>query len=73
MRILRESRLKEAFKGWDANRTYALEDGSKWKLVKNHFQYKELYKPRAKVLAEGKKLFLEIEGMEKAEQVMQIF
>lgn len=73
MQVIRESRINGDFTGWDANLTYTLDDGSKWKLVRNTYRYKPLFNPKARILMSGAKTYLEVDGMGQEQQVNQVF
>lgn len=74
MQVIRESRIKGQFAGWDATKTVELEDGSKWKLVRSVYRYKPMFRPKAKILMAGSKTYMVVDGMsDDQQQVNQIF
>lgn len=72
MRLLYESRIKEDFEGWDGDKVFELDNGTKWqqKYYKYHYHYR--YRPVAKIFQDGSNYFLEIECMSEIVEVVKI-
>ncbi len=74
MQVIRQSRIKGQFNGWDASKTLVFEDGSKWKLIRLVFRYKPLFRPKAKILLAGTKTYIVVDGMSEERQLVnQVF
>ena len=72
MRILKDSVLSDEFEGWDGDMVYEFDDGTKWKLASYHYSYTYSYRPRAKLLIDGSRYYLEVEGMGEPVEVVQV-
>jgi hypothetical protein len=72
MALEHDSFVNGAFRGWRGRGTYELADGSVWKQVNYRYQYQYLYRPRARVISQGGRLLLEIEGMDDAIEVRRV-
>ncbi|WAC08900.1 MAG: hypothetical protein OS130_06885 [Thermodesulfobacteriota bacterium] len=72
MELKKKSRIVGEFHGWDLDNVYELVDGSKWQQVRYKYKYKYKYRPRAKILKDGSKYMLEVEGMNEMIQVRKI-
>ena len=64
MDVVVEGRIKGAFKGWTWGAVFVLDQGihKKWKQVENKHQFRSLYRPKARLLRDGAKFYLEVEG-----------
>ncbi|KMK85800.1 hypothetical protein [Pectobacterium brasiliense] len=72
MKTLKESNLSDEFEGWDDDKIYEFDDGTKWKLASYTYSYSYSYRPKAKLLTDGTRYYLEVEGMGVAVEVVQI-
>ncbi|MEI7418797.1 hypothetical protein BV921_15040 [Pectobacterium odoriferum] len=72
MKTLKESNLSGEFEGWDDDKIYEFDDGTKWKLASYTYSYSYSYRPKAKLLTDGTRYYLEVEGMGIAVEVVQI-
>ncbi|EKN3941832.1 TPA: hypothetical protein PXN30_002632 [Yersinia enterocolitica] len=73
MKVLKNSSLSEEFEGWDDDKIYEFDDGTKWKLASYTYSYSYSYRPKAKLLTDGSRYYLEVEGMGAAVEVIQIY
>jgi hypothetical protein len=66
MDIIIESQIKGAFTGWNKGRVFVLSKGfhKKWQQVEDRYQFRPAYQPKAKLLRDGSKHYLEVEGMD---------
>jgi hypothetical protein len=66
MDVIIEARIKGGFRGWNKDRIYALDKGlhKKWQQVADRSQFRSAYQPRARLLRDGSKHYLEVEGMD---------
>jgi hypothetical protein len=64
-----ESRIVGKFRGWERDKIYKLEDGSKWEQVGLLFKYRFWYQPKAKVWRDESKYYLDVEGMDEQVEV----
>jgi len=69
MQVILESRLEGKFTGWDGDNIYEFVNGQNWQQVHYKYQYKYMYRPVAKILQDGSKYFLEVDGMDGAIEV----
>ena len=59
-----EGQLKGAFNGFkDTNTIFEFSNGQKWKQAVYKYQYYYAYAPRAKVIQEGGRYILYVDGM----------
>jgi hypothetical protein len=72
MKIVKDSNLSDEFEGWDEDKVYEFDDGTKWKLASYHYSYSYSYRPKAKLLIDGSRYYLEVEGMGKPVEVVQV-
>lgn len=73
MKVLKNSSLSDEFEGWDDDKIYEFDDGTKWKLASYTYSYSYSYRPKAKLLTDGSRYYLEVEGMGAAVEVIQIY
>ncbi|MFO8173166.1 MAG: hypothetical protein ACQET1_11080 [Gemmatimonadota bacterium] len=67
--VVTESRIKGVFKGWTGREVHELVNGQRWEQVSRNHQYRYLFSPPARVVADGGSYWLEVEGMEERVQV----
>lgn len=67
--IEHNSYINGAFKGWTGRGTYQLVDGSVWTQVNYLYQYQYLYRPAARIVGEGGRRYLEVDGMRERVEV----
>ena len=72
MTIEHDSYIDGAFKGWTGRGTYVLVDGSAWSQVNYLYQYQYLYRPRARVITDRGRTYLEVEGMAERVEVRRV-
>lgn len=63
MRVERTSHINGAFKGWAGRGAYELTDGSVWVQAQYLYHYQYMYRPKARVVNDGGRYYLEVEGM----------
>jgi hypothetical protein len=66
MDVVLEARIRGAFTGWGKGKLFILDRGlhKKWRQVEDRYQFRQLYRPTAKLLQDGAKYYLEVQGME---------
>lgn len=66
MDVIIETHIKGAFSGWSNGRVFILSKGfdKKWQQVEDRYQFKSAYQPKAKLLRDGSKHYLDVEGMD---------
>ena len=66
MDVVIEAEIKGAFRGWKQGKVFALNQGyhKKWKQVEDRYQFRNSYRPKAKLLRDGLTHYLEVEGMD---------
>lgn len=71
MDVVIESHIKGAFQGWDRGKVFVLDKGvhKKWQQIEDKYQFQSLYRPKARLLRDGSKFYLEVEGMEDSVEV----
>jgi hypothetical protein len=75
MNILLEAHIKGAFTGWSQDKVFVLDHGfhKKWQQVDSNYQFRQIYRPKAKVLQDGAKYYLEVEGMDDMVEVKRVW
>ena len=69
----RESFIAGDFEGWDGDKIYELDDGSKWELVNYTYSYSYSYRPKAVVWQDGSRYFLEVQNMTDKQEVREVY
>ena len=69
MRKLHDSYIVGDFEGWDGDKVYQLDDGSRWELASYQYSYVYSYRPRAQIWEDGGRYLLEVEGMSERVEV----
>lgn len=69
MHVERDCYINGAFKGWTGRGAYELTDGSVWVQSRYLYRYQYLYRPKARVVNDGGRYYLQVEGMEDRVQV----
>ena len=66
MDVVIEAQIKGAFGGWKRGNVFVLNQGyhKKWKQVADRHQFRNAYRPKAKLLRDGSTHYLEVEGMD---------
>jgi hypothetical protein len=66
MDVVIEAEIKGAFGGWKQGRVFVLNKGyhKKWEQVEDRYQFRNSYRPKAKLLRDGSTHYLEVEGMD---------
>ena len=66
MDVVIEAQIKGASGGWKQGSVFVLNQGyhKKWKQVEDRYQFRNAYRPKAKLLREGSTHYLEVEGMD---------
>ncbi|EPL3545297.1 TPA: hypothetical protein ACXNQ3_002494 [Serratia marcescens] len=73
MKIVKDSSLSDEFEGWGEDKVYEFDDGTKWKLASYNYSYSYSYRPKAKLLIDGSRYYLEVEGMGNPVEVVQVY
>ena len=68
-RIVTESRIDGDFTGWTGHGVYRLVNGQEWEQVRYKYRYRYKHRPKARVIQDGGKYWLEVDGMDEAIQV----
>jgi hypothetical protein len=65
MDVVIEARIKGAFNGWGQGKVFVLDKGfhKKWEQVEDRYQFSAAFRPKAKLLRDGSKHYLDVEGM----------
>lgn len=69
MRVVTEGQIDGAFSGWDGDTYYNLTNGQVWQQTHHKYAYHYAYRPNARVLTDGSRYFLEVEGMDEPIEV----
>ena len=69
MKLVAESQIKGAFKGWNGNNVFQLVNGQAWKQSHYKYHYHYAYRPKAKIWQDGSTHYLEVEGMSEMVEV----
>lgn len=73
MTIVQEGRLKGAFTGFkDQNTVFEFATGRKWRQKSYRYMYRYAYRPEVKVVDEGGRYMLHVEGMNEAIEVRRV-
>jgi hypothetical protein len=64
MDVIIEAHIKGAFKGWNKGRVFVLSKGThkKWQQIEDRSQFRSSYQPKARLLRDGSRHYLEVEG-----------
>ena len=63
-RVVTESKIDGEFTGWTGDGTYKLMNGQEWEQARYKYRYRYAYCPEARVVQEGGRYWLEVEGMD---------
>ena len=63
MRLVYDSRISGEFEGWDGDKVYLLDNGSRWEMTSYRYSYRYSYRPRARIWDDGGQYLLEVDGM----------
>ncbi len=69
MWVVTESVLDDLFTGWDGGNYYRLTNGQVWQQVRRMIHCRYVYRPGARVLTDGVRYFLEVDGVPKVAEV----
>jgi hypothetical protein len=69
MRIITEAKIDGEFQGWDGDNYYRLSNGEVWQQAHHAYSYHYAYQPNARILSDGSRFFLEVEGMSEPVEV----
>ena len=71
MSIEIDGHIKGAFKGWKRSNIHCLDRGSRrfWKQVAPRYRYTYSYRPRARIVREGSRYYLEVDVMDERVEV----
>jgi hypothetical protein len=71
MDVMIEGRIKGAFRGWSRGSVFVLDHGScrKWQQVEDRDQFRSSFRPKARVLRDGSRHYLDVEGMDEMVEV----
>lgn len=68
--VVEQGQLKGSFRGFHNRDTvFTFSNGHEWRQAEYRYEYHYAYRPRAKVVQEGSRYLLEVEGMSRAVQV----
>jgi hypothetical protein len=70
--VVAESVINDNFHGWDGDNYYELANGQVWQQVHYEYSYHYAYRPRARILQDGARYYLEVEGMSDAIEVRRV-
>jgi len=63
MRLVYDSHISGEFEGWDGDKVYLLDNGSRWEMTSYRYSYRYSYRPRAQIWDDGGQFLLEVDGM----------
>ena len=63
MRLVYDSRISDDFEGWDGDKVFALDNGTKWELTSYRYRYHYSYRPRARIWEDRGQYVLDVDGM----------
>jgi len=65
MDVVIEAHIKGGFRGWKRGNVFVLDQGfhKKWEQVEDRDQLRTAYRPKAKLLRDGHRYYLQVEGM----------
>lgn len=69
MELVTESKIDGTFNGWNGDNYYRLINGQIWQQVHYKYKYHYAYRPDARILSDGSKFFLEVDGMDEIIEV----
>ena len=69
-----EGHIKGAFNGWAQGTVFVLDKGfqKKWEQVEDKYQFRSSYRPKARLLRDGAKFYLEVEGADDMVEVKRV-
>ena len=73
MTLFIDSYIENEFEGWDNDKIFKLDNGTKWELASYKYAYNYAYRPRAKIWRNGGTYYLEVEGMNEKVHVNQLY
>jgi hypothetical protein len=72
-RIVEEGQIKGAFRGFkDTGTVFEFVTGRTWKQAAYKYHYHYAYMPRAKIIQEGSRYLLQVEGMNDSVEVRRM-
>ncbi len=72
MKLLYESRIKGDFEGWDRDKVFELDNGTKWQQRNYKYKYHYCYRPKAKIYQNGSRYFLHVECVNDRIEVIRV-
>lgn len=72
MKVEYEGTLDGAITGWNGNTVFRFTTGFRWKQAVYRYQYFYLYRPEARIWANGSEYLLEIDGVDEMLPVMRV-
>ena len=73
MEVKYDSKIVGEFNGWNGDDVYELINGSKWELTRHKYKYRYKYRPKARILKDGSKYYLEVDGMDEMVEVRRVY
>ena len=73
MRKLKETCIDGDFEGWDGDKVYKLDDGSKWELVSYTYSYTYAYRPKAILWQDNGRFLLQVQGVSDMQEVREVW
>ncbi len=72
MDLVRETCLEGEFDGFDQDKIFTLANGEKFQQAHYKYRYHYAYRPQVKVLRDGSRYYLDIDGMGEVIEVRRI-
>lgn len=69
MTVVTQSRIRAEFTGWSGMTLFEFDNGQAWRQARYQYFYRYRYRPKAKVIREGGRHFLEIDGIDRRIEV----
>ncbi len=72
MDLVLESQIAGAFEGWSGDTVFELTNGQKWQQARYAYRYVYKYMPRVKILRDGSRHYLAVDGMDDTIEVCRL-
>jgi hypothetical protein len=73
MDVVVESQITGAFEGWSGETVFELTNGQKWQQARYSYRYVYKYMPRVKILSDGSRYYLAVDGMDDTIEVRRTY
>lgn len=72
MQLKLNGRLNGTFSGWSGDTLFEFTNGQIWKQARYQYKYWYKYRPEAKILSDGSRHYLQVEGRDEMIEVRRL-